>query len=160
MHIVGNELERLALNNGDPKNSDLLGRSAFNRYYYAAFLITRETISTMQSNWRKTPHAEIPTLLEDGLKKPAKHAIAKQIKNSLLDRGDEHRLMADIAATGSELAQLLRGAYDARLLADYQPEIKTIRDGNVITLNSYKLSTAREWPARTNMLCSMCQMNA
>lgn len=154
MHIVGDELERLALSNGDPANSDLLGRSAFNRYYYASFLITRETLGLMQSNWRGTPHAGIPVLLDEGLKKPAKHAISKQIRASLLDRGDEHRLMADITATGSELAQLLRRAYDARILADYEPEIKTAREGNVITLKSHKLSTAKEWPARTSMLCS------
>ena len=48
MQYVGSELERLALINTDPNSADLLGRSAFNRYYYAAFLITRETLGYMQ----------------------------------------------------------------------------------------------------------------
>lgn len=37
MKYVGNELQRLALNEPETTNADLLGRSAFNRYYYAAF---------------------------------------------------------------------------------------------------------------------------
>ena len=52
MQYVGSELERLALSDADPNNADLLGRSAFNRYYYAAFLITRETLGYMQPNWK------------------------------------------------------------------------------------------------------------
>ncbi|MBF4281092.1 hypothetical protein EAY27_28865, partial [Vibrio anguillarum] len=89
MKYVGSELERLALSDSDPDNSDLLGRSAFNRYYYAAFLTTRETLGYMQSNWKGTAHAEIPNLLEKGLRKPAKAALRQQIKAGLLDKGDE-----------------------------------------------------------------------
>lgn len=59
MQYVGSELERLALSDADPNNADLLGRSAFNRYYYAAFLITRETLGYMQPNWKGTQHANI-----------------------------------------------------------------------------------------------------
>ena len=143
MQLVGNELERLALSNGDQESADLLGRSAFNRYYYAAFLITRETLGSMQTNWRGTAHAEIPNLLEIGLKKPARAAIRSQLRSGLLDKGDESRLLSDLSATGSELAQLLRQAYDARILADYEPEIKTTRTGNLITLKTYKLTTAK-----------------
>lgn len=154
MQIVGDELERLALSEEDPQNSDLLGRSAFNRYYYAAFLITRETLGLMQTNWKGTAHAEIPNLLEKGLKKPARAAIKKQIRVGVLDNGDESRLLADLNCSGAELAQILRHAYDARILADYEPEIKTARDGSVIKLKTYKLTTAKEWPARASAQCS------
>jgi len=154
MQIVGDELERLALSEGDHSSSDLLGRSAFNRYYYAAFLITRETIGSMKSNWKGTAHAEIPNLLEKGLRKPARAAIKRQVQSGILDSGDESRLLSDLNSSGAELAQLLKQAYDARILADYEPEIKTTRSGRVIMLKSYKLSTAKEWPGRANTICA------
>lgn len=154
MQYVGSELERLALIDLDPNHADSLGRSAFNRYYYAAFLITRETLGFMRSNWKGTAHAEIPNLLEKGLRKPAKDALKKQVKSGLLGNGDESRLLGDLNATGNELAQLLRSAYDARILADYEPEIKTNQSGGIIFLRSHKLTTASKWPARAEKLCA------
>lgn len=154
MRYVGSELERLALNNPDPNHADLLGRSAFNRYYYAAFLITRQTLEFMQSNWKGTAHAEIPNLLEKGLRKPAQAALKQQVRSGLLDNGDESRLLAELNATGSELAQLLRLAYDARILADYEPEIRTTKDGGVIYLRTHKLTTASQWPNQAERHCA------
>ena len=154
MQYVGSELERLALSDVDPNNADLLGRSAFNRYYYAAFLITRETLGNMKSNWKGTAHAEIPNLLQTGLRKPAKAELKKQVKTGLLDKGDESRLLGDLNATGNELAQLLKLAYDARILADYEPEIKTRKDGRVIYLKTHKLTTASQWPSQAQKHCA------
>ncbi|MCL1076925.1 hypothetical protein D5R81_02140 [Parashewanella spongiae] len=154
MQYVGSELERLALKNTDINHADLLGRSAFNRYYYAAFLITRETLGFMQSNWIGTAHAEIPNLLEKGLRKPAKAALRKQVSSGLLDKGNESRLLTELNATGSELSQLLRQAYDARILADYEPEVKTKKDGGVIYLRTHKLTTASQWPNQAERQCA------
>lgn len=154
MRYVGNELERLALRDTDPDHSDLLGRSAFNRYYYAAFLITRETLGFMQSNWKGTAHAEIPNLLEKGLRKPARAALKVQVRLGLLDKGDESRLLGDLNAIGNELAQLLKVAYDARILADYEPEIKTTKNGDAIYLRTHKLTTARQWPNQAEKHCA------
>ncbi|HHN8404033.1 TPA: hypothetical protein ACRRXZ_002560 [Morganella morganii] len=154
MQYVGSELERLALTNTDPNNADLLGRSAFNRYYYAAFLITRETLGFMQPNWKGTAHAEIPNLLENALRKPAKTALTKQVRSGLLDKSKESRLLAELKAVGNELSQLLRLAYDARILADYEPEIKTTKNGGVICLKTHKLTTASQWPKQAEKQCA------
>lgn len=154
MEYVGSELERLALGERDVNQSDLLGRSAFNRYYYAAFLTTRETLGYMQDNWKGTQHANIPELLETSLRKPAKHALAQQRRSGLIDQGEESRLLTELNVTASELAQLLKLAYDARILADYEPEIKTTRDGNVICLKSHKLTTASQWPVQASRHCA------
>lgn len=154
MQYVGSELERLALSDADPNNADLLGRSAFNRYYYAAFLITRETLGYMQPNWKGTQHANIPELLTACLKKPAKHALTQQRRDGVITQGKESRLLTELSTTASELAQLLTQAYDARILADYEPEIKTIKDKNVICLKSHKLTTARQWPEQANRHCA------
>ncbi|MGO2234587.1 MAG: hypothetical protein ACTH5B_10980 [Marinomonas sp.] len=154
MQYVGSELERLALSNVDSNNSDLLGRSAFNRYYYAAFLITRETLGYMRPNWKGTQHANIPELLTANLKGPAKRALTQQRRNGLITLGKESRLLTELSTTASELAQLLTQAYDARVLADYEPEIKTIKDKNVIYLKSHKLTTARQWPEQADRYCA------
>ncbi|WKT72201.1 hypothetical protein [Acinetobacter variabilis] len=154
MQIVGDELSRLALDRqGNLQHFDLLGRSAFNRYYYSAFLITRETLGLMQSNWKGTAHAEIPNLLQTGLRKPVRHQLKQQVKKGLIDEGDSSRILTNIYTTGCELAQLLTSAYDARVLADYEPEIKITFEDSVIKLNSYKITTAREWPTRAQILC-------
>lgn len=154
MKIVGDELAILALNATDADSSDLLGRSAFNRYYYAAFLITRDTLGFMQTNWKGTAHAEIPNLLEKGLRKPAEHQIKRQVRVGLLEQSESHRVLSNLSSTARELAQLLREAYDARILADYEPEIKTSRTAqNIICLKSYKITTAKTWPAKAEAQC-------
>ncbi|WEH94111.1 hypothetical protein PYR90_10455 [Acinetobacter johnsonii] len=153
MQIVGDELQRLALATYDPLNFDLLGRSAFNRYYYATFLITRKTLSIMQSHWKGTAHAEIPNLLERALRKPVLTQLRNQMRQGLIDEGDKSRILTNINAAGYELAQLLRNAYHARILADYEPEIPLMKQDDMIMLDSYKLTTAREWPNRAEILC-------
>tara|TARA_R110001583_G_scaffold10719_2_gene49376 strand:- start:3044 stop:3547 length:504 start_codon:yes stop_codon:yes gene_type:complete len=152
--VVGEILEQLAVGDGDGQKADLLGRSAFNRYYYAAFLITRETLGKMQSNWKGTAHAEIPNLLQNGLRKPVKKAIIKQQKLGLVDEGDKSRILTSVNVTGNELAELLKEAYNLRIIADYEPEIRTSKNGNVISLKNYKLTSAINWPDRANQLCS------
>jgi hypothetical protein len=154
MKVVGQILEQLAIDDDDELKSDMLGRSAFNRYYYAAFLVTRETLGKMQPNWKGTVHAEIPNLLKNGLKKPARAAIKRQKRSGLIGEGDSSRMLTEINVTGNELAELMALAYDARILADYEPEVKTTKTGNVISLKSFKLSSAKNWPDRANQHCS------
>ena len=154
MQIVGDELSRLALaKQGDFQDFDLLSRSAFNRYYYASFLVTRDTLGKMQSNWKGTAHAEIPKLLENGLKKPVRHQLNIQLTKGIIDKGDHSRLLTSINSVACELAQLLRSAYDARIVADYEPDIKITFDNKLIMLKTYKITTAKEWPTRAEMYC-------
>ncbi|MXR70311.1 hypothetical protein GNT65_16760 [Shewanella sp. JBTF-M18] len=155
MKYVGERLEELAISNGNFSHSNLLGRSAFNRYYYAAFLSTREMLGTLQHSWRGTPHAEIPNLLRQALRKPAEREIQKMIKAGMLDLGDRSRILTSIKTNGSALAQLLTEAYDARLIADYQPEEKIVMEDKVIKLGHHKLSSARNWPDQANRYCAL-----
>lgn len=69
MQIVAQQLEFWAKEKDKETERDLFGRSAFNRYYYAAFLVTREMLGALRPTWRHTAHAAIPELLEAGLKK-------------------------------------------------------------------------------------------
>ncbi|WP_445428013.1 hypothetical protein [Alishewanella sp. HL-SH05] len=153
MQYVGEELERLALSHGDAVNSDLLGRSAFNRYYYSAFLITRAMLGQMEASWKYTMHAGIPDLLRTSIRKKAKQVLAKQVAKGLMEKGKSSRLLTDVNTVSNELAELLESAYDARVIADYQPEVQTVREGNIIKLKTHKLTTAKEWPERAGILC-------
>lgn len=153
MQFVGDELQRLALVERDLQNFDLLGRSAFNRYYYATFLITRKTLGMMKSSWKGTAHAEIPNLLETALRKPVAHQLRNQLRIGIINEGDKSRSLTNINSAGSELAQLLRNAYHARILADYEPEILLTKERDIIMLESYKLTTAKEWPNKAETLC-------
>lgn len=63
MKVVGDKLENFALGEKNILSKDLFGRSAFNRYYYAAFLVTREMLGELQNSWKATPHRQIPILL-------------------------------------------------------------------------------------------------
>jgi len=153
MQIVGDELQRLALAEHNLTSFDLLGRSAFNRYYYAAFLTTRRTLGMMQSNWKGTAHAEIPNLLEKALRKPVSNQLKNQLRIGLIDEGDKSRILTNVHSAGYELAQLLKNAYHARILADYEPEIPLTKEHDIIMLQSYKLTTAQEWPNKAEILC-------
>ncbi|HBC0006784.1 MULTISPECIES: hypothetical protein [Vibrionaceae] len=153
MKYVGNELQRLALNEPETTNADLLGRSAFNRYYYAAFLVTRETLGFLNSGWKGTPHGNIPALLETNLKKKAKPVAEGFKRKGLMTQGDCSRILTEIDTVAKELAELLRHAYAARILADYEPEIKTAIKDKVIYLEIHKLTSAEMWPNRAEALC-------
>lgn len=153
MQIVGEKLEQLAFKDSDNSNSDLLGRSAFNRFYYAAFLETRKTLGDMKPNWKGTPHAEIPKLLKMCLKNQARKEIDKQVRAGIIDQNDKKHLLTKLQEAANELADLLIKAYDARVIADYEPEIKTVRDKNTILLKAHTLSSAKKWPTTANKLC-------
>ena len=107
----------------------------------------------MQSHWKGTAQAEIPNLLEKALRKPVLTQLRNQMRQGLIDEGDKSRILTNINAAGYELAQLLRNAYHARILADYEPEIPLMKQDDMIMLDSYKLTTAREWPNRAEILC-------
>lgn len=154
MKIVGDELSTLALSRRrDSDDFDLLGRSAYNRYYYSAYLTTRHTIGLMQSEWRKITHSGLPTLLEVSLMNVVKIHLEKQRRSGLITQSNYSRLLKEFRSVSTELANLLRYAYHIRGLADYEPEIKLLCDKSLISLQACKITTAREWAIHTERLC-------
>lgn len=69
MKIVGEKLSDWAVAEKDDGHVDLFGRSAFNRYYYSTFLITRELLRSLDPKWGTAAHKNIPEILRDSLKK-------------------------------------------------------------------------------------------
>ena len=153
MNIVGKKLEDWALEQTDFSSKDFFGRSAFNRFYYAAFLVTREMIGALDAKWTNTNHNQIPDLLEGSVKDPVKEELQASVKKGLITAGERSRFLTTLNYASSELANLLRWAYDIRCIADYEPEIKIEQKAKVIFLNEYKLASASTWPDRANAYC-------
>lgn len=149
MKIVGDQLAAWALAQAEDDKKDLFGRSAFNRYYYAAFLSTRQMLGELDTAWKKTPHKEIPKLLKRTLKRELKLAIDKRI----LTRGEGMRVIEQHNKSVSDLADLLEQAYNARISADYEPEVRIQQTNKVISLGNHTLNSAKRWPGRTASYC-------
>lgn len=149
MKRVGQHLEEFALDSKDDELIDLFGRSAFNRYYYACFLATRTMLGELQPSLKGTSHAGIPGLLVTTiLKKPT--ASLKRMEQQGIDTGKCRRYRQELQAATKGLAELLKLAYDARLISDYSPEEPIQKNGNVISLRNNKLNEAKGWLDRTN----------
>ena len=95
MKIVGDELSILASSRHGSDDFDLLGRSAYNRYYYSAYLITRQTVGQMRSDWKRISHAGLPTLLDSALINVVKSHLERQRRTNLITQGQYSRLLSD-----------------------------------------------------------------
>ena len=155
MKVVGEKLEEWALNENNNRVQDLFGRSAFNRFYYASFLITRETLGQLKPNWKYTQHSEIPNLLVKALRTPVKQALKMAVRKGTLSPSQESILLTKLNTASTELASLLREAYEIRVVADYKPEIAKVIDKNVISLEGCKLKTATGWASRASAYCKV-----
>ena len=152
MKIVGERLQGWAIEKKVQKEKDLFARSAFNRFYYAAFLITREVLGDLKPEWKKQPHKNIPDLLVT-LQKPIKSELKTQLKAGLISESARSRTLTVLNGSASELSNLLRKAYTLRVVADYEPEVPIKTDNKILLLDDYKLNTAQEWPGKARACC-------
>ena len=151
MKIVGDHLANVAVNSGDARQVDLFGRSAFNRYYYSAFLAVRTALRTIDSKWATPTHKDAPTVLKGEVLRRAKKQIkilqdTGQITNT---KGEQLKHAAITAA--SEVSNLLSFARGIRRVADYEPEQTIQKTGSVIKLAECKLDTAKFWENRVEV---------
>lgn len=155
MKLVGDQLSVWALSQKDGAAQDVFGRSAFNRYYYSAFLVTRAMLAEFDSKWKKEKHSSIPILLTKGIKKRVKNSLDKNVKAGVLTEGEKGKLLASLNSSTSELSNLLLDAYSLRCVADYEPEELITIDGRVIKLRNEKLTSANTWPDKANSCCKV-----
>lgn len=149
MKIVGDQLAIWALAQTEDDKKDLFGRSAFNRYYYAAFLSTRQMLGEFEPKWQRTAHRNIPDLLKGKLKQELKSAIDKGI----LTRGKDMQIINQHNSSINALADLLEQAYQVRISADYEPEVRIQQTNKVISLSGHTLTSAEGWPGRAALYC-------
>jgi uncharacterized protein (UPF0332 family) len=128
--------------------ADAFGRTAFNRYYYAAFLSTRELLMQISASWSGGAHSSIPDLLEGALLKRLRTELKQQRTKGLVAEGKANSLLSEAGAAAGDMASILRMAYKVRVAADYEPEEKvTFRRGTFV-LATHTEAEAKQWLVR------------
>lgn len=123
---------------------DLFGRSAFNRYYYATFLEVRAMLRRCKPGWRGT-HDSVPKELESWVKKGISDVRKKA---SRISDNQSVEICKAATASISDLSRLMVAAYAVRVIADYEPEIPIILDGDRFALERTSVTDAHRWLAR------------
>lgn len=128
---------------------NLFARSAFNRYYYATFLLARELMKKFRPDW-KGNHSSLPKELTGSILREIKQL--KNKANRLRDYGVVNQCDACIHHI-HRLSEVLEDAYGLRVIADYEPEIAAAidRDGT-IALGDKKISEAKHWVEQAILL--------
>lgn len=143
LHFVGTALsERAMATNGDI--ADAFGRSAFNRYYYAAYLEVRDLLVRFNSDW-DVKHANAPKYLEENLQEIFRREIKRQERIHLLTHAQGKRITSAVSSSGSAIAQVLRVAYKVRAISDYEPDEPVKFDEATFHLDSHSEGEAKAW---------------
>lgn len=104
METVGFELRKLAISRRGCEEKDLFARSAFNRFYYSAFLKTRSTLKILNPSWGKSKHANLPELLEGKVISLVKAELKKQVAQGLITIGHKSHKINSLTTATTELA--------------------------------------------------------
>lgn len=148
MRIVADKLKELALASRTNHETDQFGRSAFNRYYYAVYLVVRSTLMNINPGWARSPHKGIPDILTGSVCRAARDQALKLERAGQLNAREKSNMITSIRICAHELAQLLQAGYAARLMADYSPEETVRRVADNLQLSNYTMSEAQAWPER------------
>jgi len=149
IHAVGEHLSAKAKAEAG-ECADAFGRSAFNRYYYSAYLSVRDLLKQINPNW-KVQHSGLPDLLEDAVINLIRREALKQMKSSLISASERSRLTSQAATAASALANVLRTAYAVRVISDYEPEQLLKFERGTFSLLSRTDGEARSWLASVSM---------
>jgi len=128
--------------------ADAFGRTAFNRYYYAAYLSTRDLLIQIDRSWARSPHGNIPEILEIDLIKRLRMALRPLQAKGLVAEGKAKSLVSQAGSAGGEMASILRIAYKVRITADYMPEEKVIFEPATFRLATHTEAEAKQWLLR------------
>ncbi|WP_139211210.1 hypothetical protein [Azotobacter beijerinckii] len=147
MQIVADHLKSHALNTTDGSERDLFGRSAYNRYYYAAFLIIRAGFFRMEElgESEELPHSNVPERLRNRLRKKFN---AEKRKALAVQDHDLARRCSHAASAAENLGAMMEEARATRTLADYFPEIPVEVSARGLSLMEVELESAKAWPQK------------
>jgi hypothetical protein len=120
LHVVGVQLAAIAkAESGD--RADAFGRSAFNRYYYAAYLSVRELLRQFDSTWG-VKHSKVPALLTTKVLDLVRRAAENQERVGLITDEQRISLVGQAQSATLALADIFQTAYALRVTSDYEPE--------------------------------------
>ena len=140
---VGDKLVELAIDEHAKLRVDAYVRSAFNRYYYASFLVVQYTLGEIDNKWARTPHREIPCRLRKHLFEKAKKIIKRNVEN--LPSNGANELLTVLKSAAGALADGMKKAYEVRRIADYEPDADIQRQGWEASIDGVALRDAQKW---------------
>ncbi len=146
MEVVAQHLRLHTLLLASGADADLFGRSAFNRFYYSAFLTAKQLLSPTFPAIPQN-HAGIPDFLRGTVR-----THLSRVKKAAMRAGDLHTANDCSAAqrAAADLADLLAMGYTTRVVADYYPlEPVEFSSASGFKLNQIPVSEAQTWPHRS-----------
>jgi|SRR5215469_5569361 len=153
MQVVGKHLSDFAMRiRGTSPDDCLFARSAFNRYYYATFLASRQLLMETTGT-EGLPHKALPEYLVGQFQKILKRKIQGGFKSGVLSSSDRARMLTALKQNTALLHQLLVTAYGVRVLADYEPDVPVEVKNDTYVLGAETLTTASNWAGRAQMHC-------
>lgn len=149
MEDVARHLQVEALRAADFPTRDRFGRSAFNRYYYSTFLQVRAMIAGMNGAWERLPHADYPSLLTGQIEKSIRRA--RSVAQKLGDAEFVSECGRAISAVRT-LSSIMELGSATRVVADYEPGVDLIFNGQRFSLQGVSINDAHEWPEQSRHL--------
>ena len=146
LELVGQHLEAQALRLESKDEIDSFGRSAFNRYYYAAFWIVRSALAEIDPKWSSIAHKSIPDVLRRSVRKKLEQELKKAERTGF----PGGKLRNQIQTSTETLAELMEHAYKKRVEADYSVSARVERTNEALYMGKEKCSSASHWPRRAN----------
>lgn len=145
MESVAGHLKNEAMARKNIHERDVFGRSSFNRYYYATYLLVREGFACFHTAWANNlPHADIPEMLRGKIKQNLKKGRQKALRAEDFDVLD---LCERALAAVNDLANLMDEGRITRVVADYKPELLVdFTQGADYSLNTISVQEAQKWP--------------
>lgn len=145
MESVAQHLQSEAIRRTDLIEKDVFGRSAFNRYYYATFLLVKDKFASFRSEWAgDLAHAQIPEMLRSNIRKTF---IEGRRRAQKAEDTDVFNLCQRALSASEDLARLMEEGRATRVVADYKPELLVdFSVGEGYALNTVSVLKAHTWP--------------
>jgi hypothetical protein len=129
-------------------DADAFGRSAFNRFYYAAYLSVRDLLIRIDDAWGRQSHKTVPDLLEQAVLHRMRQQAKKLAKTGVLTHARQQQINSQANMAAADIASILRGAYTVRVTADYAPEVRVTFISSGFRLENHSFDEARLWHDR------------
>lgn len=119
-----------------------LARSAYSRFYYAAFLEARRLVSEIDIKWRRIGHSALPEVMRGQVRK----ILNEKIRNAKKRDDDTRVRQIEALKSGlTQVADLLDQARKIREIADYDDVDPISVERGVFVIDNLTLQNASDW---------------
>lgn len=151
MQLVAHHLQVEACSR-PPAEKDQFARSAYNRYYYAIFLVAREMVADLYPDKvTSLGHKAYPEFLRGTVTRELKRQRSKAQKNT------DSQLITQIRRALSainDLADQFERANLVRIIADYYPDEEVVFESqNRFALGRIHITDAHNWESSARRYC-------